>query len=120
MFQCNSADDIYDFSLGIVNNHSFLFGKLPEVTESLEPMPSTQWRILRQPRSYKGETGGIWTSTHWGIVSDESWGCYPLNLDPNTLILSVTNLTQISLVVFWSSDTGLELAGWTCNAQKLL
>lgn len=39
-FQCNSADDLYDFSPGIVSKHFFLFGKWPEVTKLLETKPN--------------------------------------------------------------------------------
>lgn len=110
-FQCNSAD-IYDFSLEIVNNHSFLFGKLPGVTKSLEPKPGTRWRIWRQPRSDKGETGGTWASTHWGMVGDESWALHPPNWDLNTLMLSVSALIQFCLDTFSEVlRTTLELRG---------
>lgn len=85
-FQGNLPGDTYDFGLGIVNSHFFLFGKLPGVTKWLELKPSTQWRAWGQPGS--GQSG------HGQALPEAGW-----EMEPEGLSLNLALSTRYGLLL---------------------
>ncbi|KAB0369359.1 hypothetical protein FD755_019364 [Muntiacus reevesi] len=101
-FQCNSADGIYDFSLGIINNHSFLFGKLPGVTKSLytikgetDHQPRDTMEVKKLQKKKCSVTKEIWRLRRSGYFSTYCVTRLPSGLD--SLILFVSFVVCVML-----------------------